>query len=1074
MFPPLKQDKPTIVTSKSAFLKAESFNSSSKGQSDASSKFERKEPNSQKCRREKKESEEKLLRALMAKELYEKRKLKAAKEKDLRQQRRKLVHRLEVRPQDKKSALALIEVAYELEEYMQVCTVIKRSLARFIELRTHNVYLKLGRCYLRRWKKDGARVDLQESFDAYAQALHNPETLVRPLASPYPYLEFVGICIRLDKRQMALDTLGALIARWRDDYGLLMLCQYIVAQITFVSGNSIDANELYQQLMLCPTVLEPLIPFEEGRSDSIPMVSTFMVSVVCQIEVACLSHRFGKLKLSVRLFAEAFERQCNYGPIILSDGFVVDIRNGISDFETWASSPATYKFLADLLAVKFFNLAIAAELYGIASEVYCKNIPSISSLTKAEKSFLCGLVLDRGESLSEMCDHDNAEHCGHYAYKLLPVDAVVTGRAARCCQRNNARNNEITLRAVGVFQAVNLMSRILRKKVATRRKMARLELHRYATIISSAIRMALVRNNFAGDILEGTPTIKIAQRIQSLRGLWKSGQKELMQWVELWNISCKIIQRGLWRWFIRRKNTKVIRGITTCKRIWRGQRTRRRLRDRLSLVQDDLDSGELCGSGKYGIYFDCATIHRISAGITIITNDQNIDDKKSDVSVAVSKTPPPQRHHRRGADDSNTDYAIQLKSREIRRKPGSGDAGSSWFANSEHSDYSSPPQARSPLKSRSAPGSINLHSPSVASDSSLVSAVSFKSQTQIQRRSTSLVSIEELDKHVQISSRLGEDIITILSVKNIQDDPTYKWAPFASLPEEAIVRLLTCTVLVITSPSFSLQDCLRVKYTCSKFSHLWSNIKSLHIYGTRLGHGTGLQSLLELGLKYIHTLAFSHTGASSAFGATLGGLLTDMKEGSRPTSLTKLYIENEPRFGIQGTMHLMQSLQFNTSLRIVSIRRCKLNYKVVPIIARFVSLSTHLEILNVNDNNFKYADCRQFLHAVANKGIKGNFRGLYCIGSYPALRASELEKLFEEGVNIRVNVVSGELDSGGIGFRKELASEKEMFETQGLNIEKEKLSALNTYMDEIRRLGSIEDWERVSMHGTKAYKAIYF
>jgi len=314
----------------------------------------------------------------------------------------------------------------------------------------------------------------------------------------------------------------------------------------------------------------------------------------------------------------------------------------------------------------------------------------------------------------------------------------------------------------------------------------------------------------------------------------------------------------------------------------------------------------------------------------------------------------------------------------------------------------------------------------------------------------------------------------MISVKNTRDDAAYKWIPFAILPEEAVVRLLTCTVLVITSPSFALQESMRIVYQCMKLTHLWSNIKALHIYGTKLANGRGLQNLIKLGLHDMHTLTIGHTGVSSSFGQFIGNMLMDMKSKVKAPSLTKLYIENEPRFGIRGTVELSKALQFNSSLRILSIRRCGLNHNAVSSLSILVSLSTHLEILNVNDNNFSYADCRQLMHAVANKGVKGNFRSLYCIGTKPKLKSSDLEVLLGEGLRINVNVISGELDTGGVGFRKVLTKEKDLLEQKGIDIEQTKMETLGTYVNEIRRLGTIADWERVSMEGTKSYKAIYF
>jgi tetratricopeptide (TPR) repeat protein len=1074
---------PSKMNSKSAFLKSLSSKATSKArntakQSEAFALEEllRNENDVQRHRREAVEAKAREKRLNDAKALFESRKEIALHEKELRYQRRKLVHKVHVRPGDKSSALKLIDVAYELGDYFQVCTVIKRSLLKFPELRVHSVYLKLGRCFLRRWKTDGSRNDLNEAYDAYRKALNDPNVLMRPLANPYAYFEFIGICARLDKCQMAMDALGAIMARFEDNYDLLMLCQYIVAQLSLVNGQFDAAYKTYQQVMLCPQVIEPLLIFpKEEKIDSIPMVSSFITSILCQVEVACLQHMSGNKKMSVRMLSEAFDRQNKLGPTILSDSSIIDIRNNETNFEQWASSYHTYKFLGDLFQKKLFNLAIAAQLYGIAGEVYSNISLNINILSKEKKTELCSLILDRGECLAEMGAHDDAEHCGHYAFKVLPVDPVVTGRAARCCQRINEKNEHITILALNVFKAVNLMSRVLRKKVAARRKEAKQALNDYATIINSAIRMALVRNRMAGDFLEITPAGRIGNRIHNFRNLWKSGKEELDFWVEFWNVSCNIIQRGLWRWYIRRQQTRVVRGITSCKRIWRGQHLRWKLRNQISQIQLDLDEGIQCGKGQHGLYFDSFLVQRLNAGITVVTNDQNefimspsVNQKLSKLSLKLSEN----------ESNSIDEYSLRSKDRSFRGYTNGNidDAGVSLFRNASNSlnspnnNNNSNNNNGSYIKSNSAPSSL---------EKTTLPTISIAGSSQIQStlfgtKSSALINVEDLDTYVQVAHKTGEDVISMISNKSVSDDNAYLWVPFASLPEEAVVRLLTCTILVITSPSFTIQDSMRMVYICKKYSHLWSNVKSLLIYGTQLAkHGSGIQNLLDLGITDLVSLSIGYTGISSSFGSFLGKMLMDKEKNMKPCSLTKLYIENENRFGINGTNDLCKSLQFNSSLRILSIRRCGLDHHVVTSLARFVSLSTNLEILNVNDNHFTYSDCRQLLHAVANKGIKGNFRGLYCIGTKPSLKLVDLQKLLKEGISINVNVISGELDNGGVGFLKELMLEKEM-EMVGDNIEHRKMDTIHSFATEMKRLGTIENWEKVALEGVKAYKAIYF
>ena len=55
-----------------------------------------------------------------------------------------------------------------------------------------------------------------------------------------------------------------------------------------------------------------------------------------------------------------------------------------------------------------------------------------------------------------------------------------------------------------------------------------------------------------------------------------------------------------------------------------------------------------------------------------------------------------------------------------------------------------------------------------------------------------------------------EDIISFISLHSVINDPTKQWVPFGILPESEIRRIIQCTVLVITSPSFSLTDIKRL------------------------------------------------------------------------------------------------------------------------------------------------------------------------------------------------------------------------------------------------------------------------
>ena len=99
----------------------------------------------------------------------------------------------------------------------------------------------------------------------------------------------------------------------------------------------------------------------------------------------------------------------------------------------------------------------------------------------------------------------------------------------------------------------------------------------------------------------------------------------------------------------------------------------------------------------------------------------------------------------------------------------------------------------------------------------------------------------------------------------------------------------------------------------------------------------------------MHTLSLGRVGLTPAFGAALGACLTDLLDtslggcGAR-AALTKLYLEEEPGFGNEGCGALMRALQFNSSLKMLALRACRLSRPCVEAVARFLSLSTRLEV----------------------------------------------------------------------------------------------------------------------------------
>ncbi len=121
-------------------------------------------------------------------------------------------------------------------------------------------------------------------------------------------------------------------------------------------------------------------------------------------------------------------------------------------------------------------------------------------------------------------------------------------------------------------------------------------------------------------------------------------------------------------------------------------------------------------------------------------------------------------------------------------------------------------------------------------------------------------TVHELEQYLLEAP--NEDVLTIISRRAIHADPTTRWVPFCILPDAAIARLLCCSLLSITSPSFGPMDAHRVSQVSNKSQHrLWANLRALSLYETSLGD-EGLITLLQLPSPALKALSFSNTNCS--------------------------------------------------------------------------------------------------------------------------------------------------------------------------------------------------------------------
>lgn len=85
----------------------------------------------------------------------------------------------------------------------------------------------------------------------------------------------------------------------------------------------------------------------------------------------------------------------------------------------------------------------------------------------------------------------------------------------------------------------------------------------------------------------------------------------------------------------------------------------------------------------------------------------------------------------------------------------------------------------------------------------------------------------------------------------------FEKVPFGIVSDEGIARLLCCSSLIISSPSFSLTDAGRLCGVVEKSKRrLWKNIRSFYAYGTIMGPD-GLKEILQLGMSNFQILSIA-------------------------------------------------------------------------------------------------------------------------------------------------------------------------------------------------------------------------
>lgn len=211
----------------------------------------------------------------------------------LRKRARHFQHCLQVRPFDRHAILSLIDITYEQNDHQAAVQVISKAITLGVN-DPSPYYIKLGKCYFRRWHKDKTKDDLIPALAAYKDAIR--DSIVERGAQPIPHFEMITILVRLGQHQEAFDMLGAVSTLFRNDTDWMILSQYIIAQNLLLIGKVPEAHRLYQQLVLISKTTEV-----DPGPDNIVMVTTRMNNFIMSLETARILQRMGKQKLAFQL-----------------------------------------------------------------------------------------------------------------------------------------------------------------------------------------------------------------------------------------------------------------------------------------------------------------------------------------------------------------------------------------------------------------------------------------------------------------------------------------------------------------------------------------------------------------------------------------------------------------------------------------------------------------------------------------------------------------------------------------------------------------------------------------------------
>jgi hypothetical protein len=573
--------------------------------------------------------------------------------------------------------------------------------------------------------------------------------------------------------------------------------------------------------------------------------------------------------------------------------------------------------------------------------------------------------------------------------------------------------------------------------------------------------------------------------------IMKSGSESLLNYIEMWYLAATTVQHCITKWFARRKFGKFFKGIRGLERIFRGQITRKRLRKYFSKIQTKLDSNpdeveriEMTKLEKMKIQYE--HIERLCSGTTCISAEETISgtiqlsaeesplrfktrrDRRKRINPVTGRYEehPPSSSTINPMMSQNSSSFLHSHSRlqvnhskslgHVRENEGGDNNASAGLMSKTMNADTQLPQinsfnfasstssssarkkssARKGLGSSRGEGSQsqsqsqsqdNTHNNTARSDLSVDSSSASASLPSSSRFTGKKYSSEVIREFA--ARNPDEDVISFVSYLSVKDDSTKQWLPFGVLPEREIIRLVQCTVLILSSPSFSMQDCKRMTYIIKQNAmDSWKRLKSLFVGGTRIGM-SGLRDLLSLGIFHMQSLTFSNTNMTHFFGEYLGEQLisSELVKRIRNNSklpqtidiktnikLKKLYIENESNFGDRGFNALVRCLQVNTSLEILIVRNCNVTNRGAQSCARYIGVSNTIEIINLTENLIDRDGYLNVITAVASRGFRGSLKKVYLANQAPGYGYKSHEglvELFHRGTELGVTMESDEMSA---------------------------------------------------------------